>query len=373
MRGRVIIDADARIGKTMTAAKIDHEPAQNLGVRQTHAPVFLGGAVLLYLLGAALAWTQGITIDWARLLLGQLLVTSIQLTTHYANEYYDYDVDAAIGSARTPFSGGSGILVSGQLDRAVALHATQVCLVLALILIVVCGSLSSLMWIVGLLGLLGGYFYSAPPLKLEGERLGRVNTAILTAVLVPLTGYVMQTNHFDPIVLIVCAPFVLIYIAMILTFEFPDYPADKAMGKRNYHCADRLAARGVAAQRIVDRRSGVNVRHCARQSAVVARRAAGRVADCRRRVACQARSGWQRPALLSGGAVLLAGLVPALWLIELPSVENRYTEFNIPHLYRGNRDERTDCASSTTIAVARGRASSRWRSSASSTGSCRTC
>jgi 1,4-dihydroxy-2-naphthoate octaprenyltransferase len=87
-------------------------------------PMFLGGAVLLYLLGAALAWAQGASPEWIRLLLGQLLVTAIQLTTHYANEYYDYDVDAAIGSARTPFSGGSGVLVSGQLDRAVALHAT---------------------------------------------------------------------------------------------------------------------------------------------------------------------------------------------------------------------------------------------------------
>src|SRR5512139_3915247 len=95
-------------------------------------PMFLGGAVLLYLLGAALAWTQGAAINWARLLLGQLLVTSIQLTTHYANEYYDYDVDAAIGSARTPFSGGSGVLVTGQLDRSVALHATHLCLVLAI-------------------------------------------------------------------------------------------------------------------------------------------------------------------------------------------------------------------------------------------------
>ena len=133
----------------------EHAKSTVMSLRKTWAfvkltrPLFLGGAVLLYLLGAALAWAQGSPIDWARLLLGQLLVTAIQLTTHYANEYYDFDVDAAIGSARTPFSGGSGILVSGQLDRAVALHATQVCLILAIILIVVCGSLSSLMWIIG--------------------------------------------------------------------------------------------------------------------------------------------------------------------------------------------------------------------------------
>jgi 1,4-dihydroxy-2-naphthoate octaprenyltransferase len=143
--------------------------------------------------------------------LGQLLVTSIQLTTHYANEYYDYDVDAAIGSARTPFSGGSGVLVSGQLDRAVALQATHVCLAFAIVMLVVCGLIAPQMWIIGAIAVLGGYFYSAPPLKLEGSGWGEWDAAILTTMLVPLTGYVMQANRFDPAVLLICAPLVLIY------------------------------------------------------------------------------------------------------------------------------------------------------------------
>jgi 1,4-dihydroxy-2-naphthoate octaprenyltransferase len=277
-------------------------------------PMFLGGAVLLYLLGAALAWTQGAALDWMRLLLGQLLVTSIQLTTHYANEYYDYEVDAAIGSARTPFSGGSGVLVSGQLDRAVALHAMHVCLVLAVIMIIVCGWLSPLMWIIGTLGLLGGYFYSAPPLKLEGSGWGELNTAILTAWLVPLTGFVMQADRFDPIVLIVCAPFVLIYIAMILTFEFPDYPADKAIGKRN------LTVR-IGLQRAAWLHNGLLISGLALMFVtapnnllvwLVVPLAAWQIAG----VVWRSRSGWRHFALLSGGAVLLAGLVPLLWLID---------------------------------------------------------
>src|SRR5512138_2467932 len=115
-------------------------------------PLFLGGALLLYLLGAALAWSQGAAVDGVRLLVGQLLVTSIQLATHYSNEYYDYEVDAAIGAARTPFSGGSGILASGQLDRTVALQATRLCLISAGLLLIVCGFVSPLIWIIGGLG-----------------------------------------------------------------------------------------------------------------------------------------------------------------------------------------------------------------------------
>jgi 1,4-dihydroxy-2-naphthoate octaprenyltransferase len=239
------------------------------------------------------------------------------LTTHYANEYYDYEVDAAIGSARTPFSGGSGVLVSGQLDRSVALHATHICMAVAISMIVVCGSISPLMWIIGLLGLVGGYFYSAPPLRLEGSGWGELNTAILTALLVPLTGYVMQANRFDPIVLIICAPLVLIYIAMILTFEFPDYPADKAIGKRTITV--RIGLRraawlhnalliGSLALMLISAPSNpllwLVVPLAVWQIAGVVWRA-------------RAQSGWQQPAVLSAGAVLLAGLVPMLWLIDL--------------------------------------------------------
>lgn len=280
-------------------------------------PLFLGGAVVLYLLGAVLAWTQGVAVDWLHWLLGQLLVMSIQLTTHYANEYYDYEVDAAIGSARTPFSGGSGVLVSGQLDRSVALHATHLCLVLSIIMIVVCGLSSPLMWIIGTLGLLGGYFYSAPPLKLEGSGWGELNTAILTALLVPLTGYMMQAHHFDSIVLLICAPLVLIYLAMILTFEFPDYPADKAIGKRNLTV--RLGLRRAAWLHNVLLIGGVawmliTAPHNPLLWLVVPL-AGWQIAGVVWRV--RARSGWQRPALLSGGAVTLAGLLPLLWLIDL--------------------------------------------------------
>jgi 1,4-dihydroxy-2-naphthoate octaprenyltransferase len=279
--------------------------------------MFLGGAVVLYLLGAALAWSQGSAVDWPHLLLGQLLVTSIQLTTHYANEYYDYDVDAAIGSARTPFSGGSGVLVSGQLDRATALHATHVCLALSVILIAACGLTSPLMVIIGALGLLGGYFYSAPPLRLEGSGFGELNTAILTALLVPLTGYVMQANRFDPIVLIVCAPLVLIYLAMILTFEFPDYPADKAIGKRNITV--RIGVRRAAWLHNLLLIGGLALMLGTAPDNpllwLAVPLAVWQIAGVVWRA--NARSGWPRPALLSGGAVMLAGSLPLLWLIDL--------------------------------------------------------
>ena len=90
-------------------------------------PMFLFGGVILHALGMAIAASQGIVIDPGRAALGQILVTSIQVMAHYSNEYFDFEVDRLIGDKRTWFSGGSGVLPSGELDRTVARHAALGC------------------------------------------------------------------------------------------------------------------------------------------------------------------------------------------------------------------------------------------------------
>ena len=279
-------------------------------------PLFLGGGVVLYLFGAALALTQGAAINWPRLLLGQLLVTSIQLMTHYTNEYYDYEVDRLIGNRRTPFSGGSGILVSGQLDRQVALTALRVCLMIAMVLLIVSGLAVPVMWIIGLSALLGGYFYSAPPLSLEGSGFGELVTVLLTALLVPLTGYTLQAGHVDASVLSFAAPLLLIDLAMILTFEFADYPADKAIGKKNITVRIGLANAAGLHQLLLIGGLALLFAQTSVQpwtSWVVLPLILWQIAG----VAWRRRRGWTRFALLSGGAVLLSGIIPLLWLIDL--------------------------------------------------------
>ena len=48
---------------------------------------------MLYALGAAAAIRMGRPVDWAEYILGQAVVTSIQLMAQYLNEYYDREVD----------------------------------------------------------------------------------------------------------------------------------------------------------------------------------------------------------------------------------------------------------------------------------------
>src|SRR6185503_17692327 len=88
-------------------------------------PLFLGGGFLMFGLGAAIAAWHGHAIVPRRYALGQLAVTALQLMTHYANDYFDYDADRA-NLTPTRWSGGSRVLVEGALPRSAAFVAAVV-------------------------------------------------------------------------------------------------------------------------------------------------------------------------------------------------------------------------------------------------------
>ena len=194
-------------------------------------PLFLGGAVLLYLLGAALAWAQGSPIDWARLLLGQLLVTAIQLTTHYANEYYDFDVDAAIGSARTPFSGGSGMLQSDlTTPAAVRWAAWGTLLVAATVGVYLSVSVGWPLWVIMAIGGLTSIFYTS---HLAHWMVGEVAAGIsLGSLVVVGTHWVLAGPPTAAVVWVAIPPGILTALLLFLN-EFPDAAADQIGGRRH--------------------------------------------------------------------------------------------------------------------------------------------
>ncbi len=189
----------------------------------------------MYLLGVAVALTAGKPFQIGYFLLGQLLVTSVQLMVHYVNEYFDQDVDRAV-TDRTWFSGGSGVLANGALPPITALRAAQVCLALSLVILFVILALdrSPVLAVLLVLVLLGGWFYSAPPIRLVGRGWGEATASLALALSVPLTGFLLQTGGSNvPLSFItLCLPLVLFLMSVTLAIEFPDREADAAYGKR---------------------------------------------------------------------------------------------------------------------------------------------
>ncbi len=190
-------------------------------------PHFLIGGVLMYALGAASAGHFE-PIAYA---LGQVMVTAAQVTAHYVNEYADVEPDRAV-TRRTLFSGGSGVLVGGQLRPAVALRAARLASVVAV------GTAGALMFVNANAGLLGlaalavSWSYSMPPLRLLGSGFGELAASAVVAGLVPLIGALSQGATITAALGWSIAIVLVLHVAMMLAFELPDLETDAIAGKR---------------------------------------------------------------------------------------------------------------------------------------------
>lgn len=190
-------------------------------------PHFLIGGVLMFALGAA-ATGQVDPLGYA---LGQLMVVAAQVTAHFVNEYADVEPDRAV-TRRTLFSGGSGVLVGGQLRPVIALRAARVASALAI------GAAIALMFVnvtaafLGLAALAISWSYSLPPLRLLGSGFGELAASGVVAGLVPLIGAFSQGGAITGRLTWAIGVVFLLHLAMMLAFELPDLETDAVAGKR---------------------------------------------------------------------------------------------------------------------------------------------
>jgi 1,4-dihydroxy-2-naphthoate octaprenyltransferase len=86
--------------------------------------------------------------------------------------------------------------------------------------------------VLGLLGVFGGYFYTARPIQLGYHSVGEVVIFLLFGLFPVYGSYHLQTQTIDLIPLLPgCLVGILIFL-VILVNEFPDAAADEAVNKR---------------------------------------------------------------------------------------------------------------------------------------------
>ena len=193
--------------------------------------------VLPFILGGVLAWRLGGVFRWDVFAWGTLGVVLVMLATYYANEYWDIVEDvlsARLGPSR--FAGGSQVLPRGLLPRHAALWASLVSLLLAIgvALILQLGYGTGALTVpFAILGLLGGFFYSARPLRWVSRGWGELWIAFCYGWLPVAVGYYLQVGEIAPLVHWLAIPIGFTIFNVILLNEFPDYSADLEAGKAN--------------------------------------------------------------------------------------------------------------------------------------------
>ena len=163
-----------------------------------------------------------------------LAIMALQAGANMANDYFDHiSGNDWKNNNVTPFSGGSRSIQQGIISPRTELLAALTALAVgsAIGLIIVLLTKSLLILILGVVGLLGGFFYTAPPIKLGYRCVGEFVIALLFGLLPVFGSYYLQTGQIDIIPLLPAGIVAVLIFLIILINEFPDLAADSEVKK----------------------------------------------------------------------------------------------------------------------------------------------
>ena len=206
-----------------------------LYLTEIRAPFFTA-SVLPILLGTAIAWHYTHVIHWPYFFLALVGGVALHAGTNIANDYFDHlsGNDAANTEYIRPFTGGSRLIQKGLLKPIEVLLESLAFFALGILVgfyfLWVYGW--PIFWI-GVIGVFSGFFYTAPPFKLGYRGVGELVVGLNFGILMTLGAYLVQTGELAWAPVIAALPLALLIVAVLYANQFPDYQADKVVGKRH--------------------------------------------------------------------------------------------------------------------------------------------
>jgi len=198
-------------------------------------PKFLVASAAPVLVGSCLGYATVGSFNWTLFVLALLGIMAIHSGANMANDYFDHlSGNDWANKNPTPFSGGSRYIQQGILSPRAILLTALVALAVgsALGVVIIILTKSKFILILGLIGLLGGFFYTAPPLKLGYRCIGELVIALLFGLFPVYGSYYLQTERIDIVPLLPAFIVGILIFLVILVNEFPDLKADAAVNKR---------------------------------------------------------------------------------------------------------------------------------------------
>jgi len=203
-------------------------------------PAFLLATLSAYFLGLVGAVYSGVNFRAETAILGVLLALLVHAGVNVLNDYFDAlnGTDAQNTERLYPYTGGSRFIQNGVLTTQQTVNFAYLLLFIATL-----GGLY-LSWLVGkgllaigVIGVLIGWAYSAPPLRLNSRGLGEFCVTV-GFIGITIGADFVQRHSFSMQPLIIGMPYALLVTNLLYINQFPDCKADALAGK--HHLVVRL-------------------------------------------------------------------------------------------------------------------------------------
>ena len=196
------------------------------GIYEVTRPFSFTASILPVAAGGVLAWTLG-RIDLLPWLLAVIGGLTLHAGTNVINEVYD--VRHGIDSITSPRA--SQAIVKGRISERGALGLAYFCFAVTILIgLYLTAVRGPLMLLLGVIGLIGGYFYTAPPFHYKYRALGLPLVFLLMGPLMVIGGFFAATGGFDWRAVAVSIPVGLLVTAILHGNEWRDVAEDKRLG-----------------------------------------------------------------------------------------------------------------------------------------------
>ncbi|MBC8121468.1 MAG: prenyltransferase [Gemmatimonadaceae bacterium] len=204
---------------------------------------FFSASIAPILIGTLCALLLGQSFSFWNLLATLLVGVGVHAGANVSNDVFDFESQAdVVNENRSPFNGGSGVLIAapsmlGQL-RIVYVVCYVVAILATTFLLVQSPELRLPLMVVIGLGFFLSFFYTAPPFQLAYRGLGDISVFLSFGPLLTLLGALGQGAWVADLTLLASLPLGLQITAILWISCIADVPGDLAA--RKYSLVSRL-------------------------------------------------------------------------------------------------------------------------------------
>lgn len=198
---------------------------------------FFTASIVPVILGVSVAYYEREKINGILFGITLLGAVFIHAGVNLLNDYFDtISGNDLINKTPTPFSGGSGVILKGWFSKGQILFFSLLFFGMGAAIGLYLNFISkgNVILLIGIIGVFLGFFYSAGPLKISyfGHGLGEIAVGIGFGPLIVLGSYYIQTQQISWVSVAVSFPLSILISLVVFINEFPDYEADKEVGKK---------------------------------------------------------------------------------------------------------------------------------------------